>query len=244
MGAEGERRERALGLLAGAEGGPFGTKRLCHVCAEVAAMSGAGIMLMSADVAHGSLCTTNEMSDVIEQLQYTLGEGPCVDAYRQDWPVLEPDLAHPATPRWLAFAAPAIEAGVRAVFGFPLQVGAVRRGALNLCRGRPGPLSADQHAYALVMAGIAAQAVLVLQSGAPPGQLASQLEVGADFHYVVHQAAGMVAAQLDVSVAQALVRLRAYAFGNERPLTEVAKDVVARKLRFSAASGENDPAAS
>jgi hypothetical protein len=205
-------------------------------------MSGSGIMLMSADVPHGSLCTSNEMSDLIEQLQYALGEGPCVDAYRQDWPVLEPDLAHPATPRWVAFAPPAIEAGVRAVFGFPLQVGAVRLGALNLCRDRSGPLSDDQHAYALVMADIAAHAVLVLQTDAPPGELASQLWAGADFHYVVHQAAGMVAAQLDVSVAQALVRLRAYAFGNERALTEVAKDVVARKLRFGTASGEKGPA--
>jgi ANTAR domain len=57
---------------------------------------------------------------------------------------------------------------------------------------------------------------------------------GADFHYVVHQAPGMVAAQLDVSVGQALIRLRAYAFGNDRPLAEVAEDVVARKLRFDA----------
>ena len=65
---------------------------------------------------------------------------------------------------------------------------------------------------------------------APPEQLAAELEAGADFHYVVHQAAGMVAAQLDVSVRQALVRLRAYAFGNDRPLTEVAKDVVDRTL--------------
>ncbi|HTW07902.1 MAG TPA: GAF and ANTAR domain-containing protein, partial [Acidimicrobiales bacterium] len=179
----------------------------------------------------------NKMSDVIEQLQYALGEGPCLDAYRQDWPVLEPDLAQPTTPRWVAFAAPAIEAGVRAVFGFPLQVGAVRLGALNLCRDHPGPLSNDQHAYALVMADIAAQAVLVLQTDAPPGELASQLG-SADFHYVVHQAAGMVAAQLDVSVAEALVRLRAHAFGHDRSLTEVAKDVVERKLRFGTASGE------
>jgi ANTAR domain len=91
------------------------------------------------------------------------------------------------------------------------------------------------------MAGIAAQAVLVLQAGAPPEELASELGAGADSHYVVHQASGMVAAQLEVSVGQALVRLRAYAFGNDRPLTEVAKDVVSRKLRFDAASGEKDP---
>jgi len=195
-------------------------------------MSGAGIMLMSGDVPQGSVCTTNAVSDLIEQLQYTLGEGPCVDAYNEDRPVLEPDLARPAMPRWLAFSGPALEAGVGAVFGFPLQVGAVRLGALNLYRDRPGALTADQHTDALVMADVAAQAVLVLQAGAPPGRLAAELEASADFHYVVHQASGMVAAQLDVSVGQALVRLRAYAFGNNRPLRLVAENVVARTLRF------------
>jgi hypothetical protein len=235
------RRERILGLLVGSEQGKFGTKRLCQVCAEATGMSGAGIMLMSGDVPRGSLCTTDEMSDLIEQLQYALGEGPCIDAYHHDSPVLEPDLVNPETPRWLAFAAPAIEAGVCAVFGFPLQVGSVRLGALNLCRDLPGPLSDDQHADALVMADIAAQAVLVLQATASPEKLAAELGAGADFHYVVHQASGMVAAQLEVSVGQALLRLRAYAFGNDRSLTDVAKDVVERKLRFDADSGEKDP---
>jgi GAF domain len=239
--AGGARRERILDLLVGDSQGTFGTKRLCEVCAEATDMTGAGIMLMSADTPHGSLCTTNPMSDLIEQLQFTLGEGPCVDAYRQDSPVLEPDLAQPSTLRWLAFAGPAIGAGVRAVFGFPLQVGAVRLGALNLCRDRPGPLSDEQHADALVMADVAAQAVLVLQAHASPEKLGAELGAGADFHYVVHQASGMVAAQLEVSVGQAVLRLRAYAFGNDRTLTDVAKDVVARKLRFDAASGEKDP---
>ena len=83
--------------------------------------------------------------------------------------MLEPDLAHPGTPRWLAFSPPAVEAGVRAVFGFPLQVGAVRLGALNLYRDWSGRLSDDQHIGALVMAGVAAQAILVLQANARPG---------------------------------------------------------------------------
>jgi hypothetical protein len=218
----------------------LGTKRLCQVSAEVTAMTGAGIMLMSDDTPRGSLCTTNQMSDVVEQLQFSLGEGPCVDAYRQDWPVLEPDLLHPGTVRWLAFTGPALEAGVRAIFGFPLQLGAVRLGALNLCRDRAGPLSDDHHADALVMADIVAQAVLVLQADAPDGALAEELSANADFHYAVHQASGMVAAQLDISVGQALLRLEAYAFGNDRPLAEVAKDVVARTLRFSPSSGDKD----
>jgi hypothetical protein len=197
-------------------------------------------MLMADEGPRGSLCSTNEMSELIEQLQFSFGEGPCIDAYRQDWPVLEPDLESPDAPRWLAFSAAAVEAGVRAVFGFPLQVGAVRLGALNLCRDRPGPLSDDQHADALVMADITAQAILILQTDAPPGQLAGTLSEGADFHYVVHQASGMVAAQLELSVREAAVRLRAYAFGHERPLTEVARDVVGRKLHLDAVSGEDD----
>lgn len=238
--AAGERRLRILDLL-GLDSAPGPeTKRLCEVCAEATETAGAGIMLMSGDVPRGSVCTTDAVSDLIEQLQYDLGEGPCVDAYQKDRPVLEPDLARPGTPRWPAFTGPAVEAGARAVFGFPLQVGAVRLGALNLYRARPGSLTDDQHADALVMADIAAQAVLVLQADAPAGKLAGELEVGSDFHYVVHQAAGMVAAQLEVSVGQALIRLRAHSFGNDRKLADVAADVVSRKLRFDAASGEKD----
>jgi GAF domain-containing protein len=187
------------------------------------------------------VCTTNKVSALIEQLQYALGEGPCMDAYLEDRPMLDPDLAEPVRPRWLAFTGPAVEAGVRAVFGFPLHVGAVRLGSLNLYRDRPGPLSDDQHADALVMADVAAQAVLVLQANAPPGSLATALEADADFQYVVHQSSGMVAAQLDISVAEALIRLRAYAFGNGRALAAVAQDVVARTLRFNVEDGDKDP---
>ncbi len=203
-------------------------------------MSGAGIMLISGGVPRGSVCTTDEVSALIERLQYDLGEGPCVDAYRQDRAVLEADLAHPTQIRWPAFRGPAIDAGVGAVFGFPLQVGAVRLGALNLYRAEAGPLSDEQHADALVMADVAAQAVLVAQAGAPPGQVAVELEAVAEFQYVVHQASGMVAAQLEVSVAHALIRLRAYAFSHGLALALAAAEVVARRLRFDD-RGERDP---
>jgi len=227
----GARRARILAELADADGAVTSV-RLGEVCKSVTGMAGAGIMLMSGDQPVGSLCTTGEVSALIEDLQYTLGEGPCVDAYRTDMPVLEPDLANPAVPRWLAFTEPALDAGVRAIFGFPLGMGAARVGALNLYSEVPGPLSDDQHADALVMAEIAAEAVLAMQAGESTGVLATELEEGSNFQYVVHQAAGMVSAQLDVSVAQAMVRLRAHAFANQRLLADVAADVVARRLRF------------
>lgn len=216
------------------------TARLCTMCAEVTGMSGAGIMLMSGDIARGSLCSTNSVSALVEELQFSLGEGPCVDAYKDDRAVLEPDLADPHTGRWLAFTGPAVAAGVRAIFGFPLQVGAVRLGALNLYRDSPGSLTDEQHADALVAADIAAQAILVLQAKAPPGMLAKELEAVADFRYVVHQASGMVAAQLDISVVQALIRLKSHAFGNDLSLDAVAKDVVSRQLRFDATTDGSD----
>jgi hypothetical protein len=228
----GRRRDRILEQLFRDAGRGGEGRRLCRACADVTVMDGAGIMLMSGDLPRGSVCTTDAVSALVEQLQYDLGEGPCVDAFQQDRPVLEPDLVHPSVVRWLAFSGPTIAAGVSAVFGFPLRVGSVRLGALNLYRVRRGGLTDDQHADALVVADVAARAVLVMQAGAPPGRLAAAIEADADFQYVVHQASGMVAAQLGVSVGHALVRLRAYSFGHDRPLPEVAADIVARRLRL------------
>ena len=74
--------------------------------------------------------------------------------------------------------------------------------------------------------------ILAMQAGSPPGTIAAEIESEANFHLVVHQASGMVSVQLDVSLAEALVRLRSYAFGSDRLVAEVAKDVVARRLRF------------
>ena len=188
---------------------------------------------MSGDIPRGSLSSTDDVSQLIEELQFTLGEGPCVDAYQQDKVVAEPDLAEPVAERWPAFTPPALQAGVRAVFGFPLRVGTVRLGALNLYRDRPGLLNREQHADALVVADVAAGWVLDAQAGAPSGVVAEELEAGADFHFAVHNAAGMVSVQEEISVAEALIRLRAFAFGNNRLLADVADDVVARRVRLA-----------
>jgi len=235
-----DRRTRILAELYPTGTSGLEATRLAQVCASVTGATGAGLMLMSGDVPRGSVATTDDVSTLIEELQFSLGEGPCVDAFRLDVPVLEPDLADPAVPRWLAFSPPVIEAGARAIFGFPLQVGTVRLGALNLYADHPGGLTDERHADALVMADIAAQALLIMQAHAPPGALAVELEAGSNFQHVVHQASGMVAAQLGVSVGQALIRLRGHAFGHDRPLRDVANDVVTRKLRFEDDHGEGD----
>jgi hypothetical protein len=227
-----DRLGRILAALSAAGADSWSSAGLCAVCPPIVGVDGAGVMLMSGDIPRGSLCTTNSVSHLIEELQYTLGEGPCVDAYTQNQVVAEPDLAEPAASRWLAFTAPALAAGVRAIFGYPLRVGSVRLGALNLYRRSASPLTDDQHADALVLADVAARWVLEAQAGAPPDAMAAELEIGADFHFAVHNAAGMVSAQLGISVTEALIRLRAFAFTSDRLLTDVAKDVIARRLRL------------
>ena len=227
----GDRLRRILGELSSGES-VWPAARLCAVGPQLTGMKGAGVMLMSDDVPRGSLCSSDEVSQLIEELQYTLGEGPCVDAYQRDTIVSEPDLADPQTPRWFAFTPPVLDAGVRAVFGFPLRVGTVRLGALDLYRDRPGDLSSDQHADALVLADLTTRWVLDAQAGAPSGVVAEQLEAGADFHFAVHNAAGIVSVQEGISVTDALIRLRAFAYSHDRLLDDVAQDVIARRLRL------------
>jgi hypothetical protein len=235
-----DRRLRILADLFPEPDAELNTERLGQVCKEATSVTGAGVMLLSEDVTGESVCTTDAVSARIAELHDLLGEGPGVDAYLSNRPVLEPDLADPSTRRWIAFRAAAVEAGACAIFSFPLHVGSVRVGALALYCDQPGPLSDEQHAYALVMADVAAEGVLIMQAEAPPGAVGAELRAGAEFRYVVHQASGMVSAHLDVPIAQALVRLRAYAFGHDRRLTEVAEDVVGRRLRFYDRDGGED----
>jgi hypothetical protein len=227
----GERLHQVLAALADG-GDEWSSGRICAAGSKIVGVKGAGVMLMSGDIPRGSLCSTDEVSHLIEELQYTFGEGPCVDAYQQNAVVIEPDLADPMTVRWPAFTPSAVHAGVRAVFGFPMRVGSVRLGALNLYRDAAGPLSDHQRADALVVADVAARWVLEAQACAPADTVAEELEVGAEFHLAVHNAAGIVSVQEGISVTEALIRLRAYAFSAERLLADVAREVIARTLRL------------
>ena len=216
------------------------TAALCDVSVDVAAVTGGSLMLMSGETPQGSLYTTDAVSSGLEELQFTLGEGPCLDAYHAGWPVVAPDLGADGSTRWPGFTPGALELGARAVFGFPLTVGVIRLGALNLYRDQPGGLSEEQHADLRVVAEVAARTVVELQADTPSGTLAHGLTAGADFHLVVHQASGMVSVQLSVDVDEALVRLRAYAFAEGRTLSEVATSVVRRELYFGDAGADRD----
>ncbi|HWL99914.1 MAG TPA: GAF and ANTAR domain-containing protein [Nocardioidaceae bacterium] len=207
--------------------------RLCAACLSALPVSGVGVALMTVDGPSGVvLAATNERARQLEELQFALGEGPCVEASGGGRPVLEPDLVMTGSPRWPRFGAAVLDAGVHAVFAFPLRVGAIRVGVLDLYRDTPGPLTSPDVTEALAFADAATVVVLNLQNldeleGASPALIGP-----IDGRAVVHQATGMIAIQVGVSLAEALLRLRGHAYATERMVSDVAADVVDRRLRF------------
>jgi hypothetical protein len=181
----------------------------------------------------GVAAVSDPVSQTLEELQFALGEGPCIDAFTWRRAVLEPDLGNGATARWLAYAPAAQAQGVGAVFAFPLQVGAARLGVMDVYRHRPGPLSKESLAQALTFAEVAVETLLDAQGKAVVGEVAEGLDRALDSHYVIYQAQGMTMVDLGVPLADALARLRAHAYAHDRPLQDVARDVVAGRLRLT-----------
>lgn len=202
---------------------------LCGACCELLSVSGAAVTV-TADGVPGLLCSSDATAAGLEDLQATLGEGPSVDARHLGMPVGEPRLAAPRHPRWLAFLEPAAAGGAAAIFAFPMRVGAVQVGVLTLYQRDCGALSEDQHSAALLIADVLTHTILAIQAKAPPGVVADTLRLFTGHGAEVHQAAGMIAARLEMSVGKALVVLRARAYGADRTLADTAREIVAGRL--------------
>ncbi len=207
-------------------------RSLCLACVDVLGVSGAGLVLTSGGRSLDFIGVSDGVSEAVEQMEYTLGEGPCVSAYRTKQPVFDPDLADEGTDRWPEFRREALAAGVHAAFGFPLLIERICIGALNLYHDHAGELSDDQIADALVAASFASRSVLAWQADAPPGTLAWQLEAAPRNRVEVHQATGRISVQVGVSLDDSLALLRAYAFSHDRTIGDVAADVAAGRLRL------------
>jgi GAF domain-containing protein len=198
-------------------------------------ITGAGISMVTTAGNRGVVCATDDVSARIEDLQFTLGEGPCVDAAHFGTPILIPDLNTPddiAVDRWPAFIEGAGAAGVRAVFAFPLRIGAINVGVMDAYRSEPGPLRDGELRAALLAADAAALALLHTDTDRDD-LFSDDVDARSTYQLQVHQATGIVQVQLGLPTEEAFLMLRARAFALGRPLVDVATDVVARRLRFS-----------
>lgn len=209
---------------------------LCSIAADVTELDGAGITLLSTGPHYTPYCASDDVARLLLDTEVQLGIGPGVDACRTNVACDEEDLLAPANGHWSAYAPAAVALGARAVFGFPVGIGAVRIGALILYRELPGPLDDYQESDAYLMASVVGRAVLATWAGASRSELTSELALALSFDFSVHQAAGMVAVQGGMSLSDAMVALRAHAFGSGSSMTALAEKVVRRETSFAPAT--------
>jgi hypothetical protein len=233
--------------IEGADSPLVAADQLCVACVDLLEIDGASISLTHQGSTRGTFGSSGDLSRRLDALQFTFGEGPCLDAVRDGGPVLAADLDDPVERRWPAFRGALLESGVNAVFALPVRIASDHIGALDLFRRERGSLTERAMTVGLLAAELAAVPLLDLMSadvdwyGAGQGddgwqQLAS-LE-----RTEVYQATGMIVGALDVSATEALVRLRAYAFSHDMTASQVAWDIVERRLSLDSDDWRLGPA--
>lgn len=209
-------------------------KDVCRGCVSLLPVDGASLSIMLGTGHRENLFATDAVMERVEAVQFSLGEGPCFEAFQTGNPVLVPDLAREGGTSWPVFAAEMPTDDIGAIFAFPLRRGAARFGAIDMYREHPGWLSSSELEVALRIADVATSALLAASANGPDGESG---EISAawvlDFtrtQAIVHQATGIVVAHYAVPAAQALAQLRGYSFATGRLLNDVAADLVTRRL--------------
>ncbi|MDO9378441.1 MAG: GAF and ANTAR domain-containing protein [Nocardioidaceae bacterium] len=206
--------------------------RVCRALLADLPVCGAAVNLMSdAMGSQAVIASSDPWSARVDELQFVLGEGPCHDSFKTRRPVLASDLDRET--RWPAYTTSALEAGVRAVFAFPLQVGAVGLGVLDVYADVPGPMPDRDLLTALGFAEMATETLLDSAAPGRAGGLDPGLTSALGTRARIYQAQGALMVDLGVPLVDALVRMRAYAFAHHRDLDEVAGAVLDGTLDLS-----------
>jgi hypothetical protein len=228
--------ERLAAAVNGRRGGEA-ADRLCQACVMLFDVDAAAISLVFDGASSGTLGSSGEPARMYDELQFTYGEGPCLDSVALRTVIEVVDLADPDDGRWPAYGPAMLAHQIRGVSAMPLVVAGEYVGALDLFRTQPGPLAGANLAGAIVAAELAGIPLLDildgdLQAAAGDPDSDAWAELNALSRAEVSQATGMLVAQLEIHPADALVRLRAHAYAAGRSATEVARDIVDRQLRL------------
>jgi hypothetical protein len=209
--------------------------RLCAACVHLLDVDGASISYIDGGATQGTFGSSGQLSRTLDELQFTYGQGPCLDAVAQRRPVLSPDLEGPGEDRWPALTQAFLGHGVRAIFALPVAVARTPIGALDLFRFTRGPLDDTAMTGGVWAAGLAALPLLDLMTSETDWQKAAAGQGTWDQlasleRVEVYQATGMIIAALGVTPADALVRLRAHAISRSLTASEVAYQILERRL--------------
>tara|TARA_B100000519_G_scaffold63072_1_gene53587 strand:- start:373 stop:1086 length:714 start_codon:yes stop_codon:yes gene_type:complete len=211
--------------------------RLCETCVALFDVDAAAISLVFDGATNGTLGCSDEQARAYDEVQFTVGEGPCLESVALGAPVLVTDLADRTERRWPLYGPALLEMRIRGVYAIPVVVAGEYVGALDLFRALPGQLPAGELAGATLAAELAGIPLLDLldqdlqAAVAEPGSNA-WVELAVLSRAEVSQATGMLVAQLGIEPAEALLRLRAHAYATGRAATDVARDILERRLRL------------
>ena len=211
--------------------------RLCETCVALFDVDAAAISLVFDGATNGTLGCSDEKARAYDEVQFTVGEGPCLESVALGAPVLVTDLADRTERRWPLYGPALLEMRIRGVYAIPVVVAGEYVGALDLFRALPGQLPARELAGATLAAELAGIPLLDLldhdlqAAVAEPGSNA-WVELAVLSRAEVSQATGMLVAQLGIEPADALLRLRAHAYATGRAATDVARDILERRLRL------------
>jgi hypothetical protein len=228
-------------LLAAVDGrrGVDAADRLCEACVVLFNVDAAAISLVFDGANTGTLGSSGDHARTCDELQFLIGEGPCLDSVTRRAPVLVIDLADPKEARWPLYGPAMLDLQIRGVYAMPVVVAGEYVGALDLFRAKPGRLAEEHVSGAIIAAELAGIPLLDLLDGDLHAAAADpSSNAWAELHTLsraeVSQATGMLVAQLEIEPAEALVRLRAHAYSTGRSATDVARDILDRKLRLEA----------
>jgi GAF domain-containing protein len=205
---------------------------LCAPFVDGLPVTGASISVFGADGRQSTVSASDPIAARAETLQFELGEGPHWQALADGLPILCPDLSSEGV-EWPIFRHAARELGIAALFAFPIVLGAVIVGVVDLYRLTPGRLDSDAVSRASSMAGRVASAAVLQATASADSHESDERAMAPAMRREVHQATGMILAQLDIPATDAFLRLRAHAFASGRTVEDVAHDVVVRLLDFS-----------
>jgi hypothetical protein len=228
-------------LLAAVNGrrGVEAADRLCEACVGLFDIDAAAISIIFDGSNSGTLGSSSDLARTYDELQFTLGEGPCLESVALRTPVLIADLAAPDDARWPIYGPAMLSHKIRGVFAMPVVVAGEHIGALDFFRAQPGNLEDEYFAGGIVAAELAGVPMLdlldddLLAAVNDPGSNA-WTELHELSRAEVSQATGALVAQLGVEPAEALVRLRAHAYATGRSSTDVARDILERRLTLEA----------
>lgn len=198
---------------------------LVHRSSEVLQVAAAGVLLENPQGDVELAAATTDKMKVLEDLEISHGQGPCVEAYRGVEQVLASDLSTQYE-RWPVVATHAVEIGLVAVYAFPLQLRGDCIGALNLYRDRTGDFSDDDIRLGQAFADAPAIGILQERKITDQRRRAEQLQHALDARVVIEQAKGVLATKLDVGTDEAFQRLRRHARSHNLTVREVCRRIV------------------